>query len=272
MKIKIQNDEHRTPPRSRLRSESRETFKYEVGTRILTLASIFIAATFFIVVPSLFFNLTESQQQILNVSVVAITLFLAFLADSIQTTLNTKNTHDLISRSHDQILETIEGYSSITAFGSQTAFEQHLHSRISSAIEVKNTFISFRTASGNPNALDPSAIASYKKFFEAPSSGITRTWVDIVSFNEVYGPRYETLKKEMHPEKHTRHVLRVIRHNIPTLNFTIIYYDSFSQRSEVVFGWMHSDISTHHKLFRSTDPNIIEMFEMLFTHISQVRR
>ncbi|RVV97925.1 hypothetical protein EKE94_10670 [Mesobaculum littorinae] len=261
------------PPRSALKPQSGKIFAFELAARIFVLLSIFLAAAYFIIQPEELFGISSEDRQAYNLGVLALTLLLTFIADNIASSISGWVSRNSMTESHDQIMAAIEGRSDVTAFGSQAAFERHIENRISLAIEVRNTFVSFRTASGNPNAKDQAALKCYKAFFEAEAAGTTRTWIDIVSYNEVFGPRFLELNKSdfMKPKASARHVLRVIRHNIPTLNFTLIYYDSFSQRSEVVFGWMHSDVTTHHKLFRSVDPNIIEMFERLFNLLSQYK-
>lgn len=260
----------KNPPQSALKPSFYKIFQYEMIARILVLMSIFVAAAYFIIKPEELFGLSNEDSQDYTLVVLALTLLLTFIADSIASSISGWVSRNSMAESHDQIMAAIEGRSDVMAFGSQAAFERHIESRISLAIEVRNTFVSFRTASGNPNASEEAALKCYKAFFEAEAASTTRTWIDIVSYNEVFGPRFSELNRRevMTPKLSARHVLRVIRHNIPTLNFTLIYYDLFSQRSEVVFGWMHSDVTTHHKLFRSVDPNIIQMFERLFDLMS----
>lgn len=58
---------------------------------------------------------------------------------------------------------------------------------------------------------------------------------------------------------------------MPVLNFSIFYYATAYDEREVVFGWLHSDIASNRRLFRSKDPHIVGIFEDFFNLLSQYR-
>ncbi len=261
------------PPKSDLQKQSNLTFNRELVARILAMVGIWTVATFLIIDPVDLFSFDEERGRRFELGIVMVTLLLSLMADQILAAIGFRNTRSAFAQSHDEILAAIEGSSQVQAFGTQTAFEQHILNRVASAVEVKNTFVGYKSARGNPAAEDPNSIECYARFFDsAGASSKPKRWVDIVSYNEFFGPRYVLLANRLKRlDGSARHVARVIRHNIPLLNFTIFYYDSFVEEREVVFGWLHSDVSHNRRLFRSTDPALIDMFEDVFTLLSQYR-
>lgn len=263
----------KTPPKSSLGTKSDTLFKSEIWARVLTMVGLWVAAVFLLLNSSNIFGLDREIDPTLDLVIVIATLLFSLIADQILTAEFGRRSRAGVSESHDLIMSAIEGSSQVQTFSNQSAFENHILNRVSSAIEVRNTFVSYKTANGNPNAKDPANLECYRRFFHSEKR-ITgpRRWVDIVSYNEFFGPRYEDLKDILKGNTSSvRHVVRVIRHNIPMLNFTIFYFDSFSDEREVVFGWLHSDVVQNRRLFRSNDPAIIDMFEDFFNLISQYR-
>lgn len=261
------------PPKSDFQRQSNTTFEKELWARISVMVGLWTVATFLLLDPVDLFSFDEGFERQFELGVVVATLLLSLMADQILAAIGFRNTRHAFAQSHDEILAAIEGSSQVQAFGTQMAFEQHILNRVASAVEVKNTFVGYKSARGNPAAEDPNSIECYAKFFEATgTSPKPKRWVDIVSYNEFFGPRYQTLGDRLGKlGGNARHIARVIRHNIPLLNFTIFYYDSFVEEREVVFGWLHSDVSHNRRLFRSTDSALIDMFEDVFTLLSQYR-
>lgn len=262
------------PPKSNFRNKSRKLLTQELIGRALGLLSIWLAIGVALLDSEKYFNVTPEAKDNFNLVVVVLGVLLSLMVDQIATAYYAKGTRDDFAASHDEILTAIEWSSELQSFSHQRAFEEHILTRISSATEVKNTFIGFKSANGNAGALNPEAIRCYKRFFSDPASGSTpKVWTDIVSYNEVFGPRYDELKQVLknHVVGPRRHIIRTVKHNIPLLNFAIFYFDSHDDGQEVVFGWLHSDISSNRRLFRSKDPDLIKLFEDFFVLLSQYR-
>jgi len=263
------------PPKSKFSIGSSATFIAELSARIIVFLGIWVVAAYLVIDPWGQIDVSDRFKATFDLAVVILTILLSLIADQILTSVYGKRARDEISESHDLIISAIEGTSQVQTFGNQSAFEQHILHRVASAVEVKNTFVSYKVANGNPNALDEANLECYRRFFASGNEKRIlgpRRWTDIVGYNEFFGPRYEELQKILpRDQAQTRHIVRVIRHNMPVLNFTIFYFDSFSDEREVVFGWLHSDIVSSRRLFRSNNSNVIDMFEDFYNLISQYK-
>ncbi|MCZ4272165.1 hypothetical protein [Maritalea porphyrae] len=261
------------PPSSSLIVQSDRSHKAELATRSISLLLVLISLIAFIFNKDGLAQALQIEKTTLELGVIMISLLGALFIDQITTSFFHKSSQDRVIESHDQIMAAIQSSSTLQCFTSDNAFYNHIEQRVKHATEVRNTFVGYKTASGNPNALDEASLDSYISFLTSDEkSSKAKVWTDIVAYNEFFGKRYENIKILLNgKETSARHFARVIRHNIPVLNFTIFDFDSYGNDREVVFGWLHSDNFRNRRLFRSNDPNIIELFESYFSLLSLYR-
>ncbi|MEO1476468.1 MAG: hypothetical protein AAFS13_08805, partial [Pseudomonadota bacterium] len=135
--------------------------------------------------------------------------------------------------------------------------------KLRSASHVSNTFVSFGKIDVSRDAGDDSVINLYKEFAE--SGG--KSWIDIVSPLEFFSGRFESIaisSETLAKNPDFQHIVRIVRHSIPVLNFGILYYDDKDKDDEVIFGWLYSDQVQRRRIFRSSDETVVQLFEDYF--------
>lgn len=139
---------------------------------------------------------------------------------------------------------------------------EYIKTRLDTAIQIKNTFISFRDSSPNTEARNRRIISLYETFFK---SGGTH-WHDIVSIEEMFGSRY-SLMDSISVNSGSFEV-SLIRHNIPVVNFCIISHRN-ARKDEVLFGWLYRDDKDAQNIYLSNDENIVRTFKRYFEMLHQ---
>ncbi len=131
--------------------------------------------------------------------------------------------------------------------------------QISSARTVKNTFVNLGGAPSAQSSTEQAILAAYGSFFEANPAN---RWHDVVSINEFYGFRHLQISpKATGKNQHQIHVLGV---NTPIMNFIIIEPWGVHEVTEVYFGWLYGAMNGSHTIFKSRNPEIVDLFDNYF--------
>lgn len=167
------------------------------------------------------------------------------------------NQYDAIE-AYSDVIETVSKSFNLRRVNADKFISGYLAERMSNAVHVKNTFIGSGHPTNSIEAVDPSILSLYHSFFQNKG----KTWLDAISVNELSGPRFKQISNKGF--KGGRHVLQLVRHNIPVLNFTIIEYDDDNYTKELIFGWQYSTTSNNRYLYHTTEPHLISLFEGYF--------
>lgn len=147
--------------------------------------------------------------------------------------------------------------SSVQYVGTPDISVKILENEIGAASIVKNTFVNIGGIS-NPRS---SYNEKIRRIYETALSGEgTRVWKDIVSVNELFDPRYTSISPK---GKSAKLHIGVLKHNIPIINFTICEYQN-QNRTDVYFGWLYSNPSRSIRIYRTSEPKIVSMFNDYF--------
>lgn len=199
-----------------------------------------------------------------DVAIGILLILLSLFVDQLLTTYTSAGQRDALANVQEQIIHAIDRNFSLEVMSGSDAVER-LAQRIVNAVEVKNTFVGYQSGSSDAAAINKNAIDVYLEFF----GGRGELWTDLVGFKELHGRRFRSLYTSIRNKKIGRlseasHVVRILRHNIPVLNFTIIYYTGYSPEREVIFGWLHGSSVHGRGLYRSTQPMVIDLFESYY--------
>jgi hypothetical protein len=96
-------------------------------------------------------------------------------------------------------------------------------------------------------------------------------WWDVVSINELFSDRFERIKVNEKRHKERIHEIVVLRHSVPFINFMIFVFPN-NRASEVVFGWTEGRFERPGNIFRSANPQIVDLFEGIFRNLWNRKR
>lgn len=123
------------------------------------------------------------------------------------------------------------------------------------ADRVQNTFVTFQDAPEYEEAVAP----VYEHFFRTNRNGI---WQDLISYPEVFSKRFEMpLTDDL---VGTRHHVRILRHNVPLINFMIIYKDE--EPVSAYIGWVH-EVDSRSPIFATRDRALARLFRRHFVRL-----
>ncbi|MBO9399161.1 hypothetical protein J7400_21000 [Shimia sp. R9_2] len=124
------------------------------------------------------------------------------------------------------------------------------------ARKVQNTFVGLRAGSEQE---DTRIISTYKGWLRRAD---TELWEDLISIREYYSGRFRKIKVRNYHLG--RHRIFVLKDGVTPLNF-IIQRDMADGSADVVyFGWIPNLEREKTRIFKSTDPNLIQMFSDYF--------
>jgi len=123
---------------------------------------------------------------------------------------------------------------------------------VSAATEVQNTLVGVPHIS----AYEGQVKKIYEAFFKGSDDG---QWLDLASYKEAFSGRFGI--KMRGSLVGDRHIARILRHNVPLINFTIIRSD---HATKVYFGWVFTGVKSDSPVFYSEDPDLTAMFGSYF--------
>ena len=177
------------------------------------------------------------------------------IIDQMESNLAHRNTDERFRRLH----RSIDQASGIQIFKDDEELQSHLIRRLSVAKKVKNTFISFGQLGDDFDADSDQVIARYRAFFE--NSGAE--WTDVVGIGDFFGPRFARLRKEICSG--SSHVVQVVRHTAPVMNFCLISSSDDDNFEEVVVTGFRTSNTVHNSAFYSAKPEVVRLFASYFS-------
>lgn len=181
-----------------------------------------------------------------------------FLVDRIISTNRRMNDNKEVMDSYEKIIKSVSNSFSVEKISGKKRIDEIIQGKISQAITVRNTFLGTKSSIYAESHSGKSVVEFYKNFFD----GNGMKWIDIVGVPELYGGRFEKLKKPKRED--SSHYIIVSKNVAPIINFIIIQYDDLEANSDVFFGWQYSELASDYTVFKSSDPKIIELFSEYF--------
>ncbi len=215
---------------------------------------IIVAALFFVITVD-----TIEQIQFIDPIVIAfLSLLAGLLVDRLNQSATSMRDMELTFDRYINVIENIDASFNIQKISRQSVVRSYFLERIPLAIMVRNTFIGSGYPVSDEEAAGKDIVDFYEKFFENKGG----KWIDAVGMNELSGPRFKALKRPK--RESSRHMIFLMRHSMPVINFTLIKYEDKSFPQEVIFGWQYAEANSSDFLFKSDDQEIIEAFSDYF--------
>jgi|CXWL01.1.fsa_nt_gi hypothetical protein len=181
-------------------------------------------------------------------------LLVGLVADRIATTANLRRSEVEHGLALAEITNAIAA-ETIQRVGSGNEVLIHLNESIKKASYVRNTFLNVGGAHGHDEEERISQM--YVDFLTRANAEV---WQDIISANELFEFRHTTLSIDKPKAKHS---IAVLRHSMPIINFVLLE-NRATNFHEVYFGWIFDTNRTSTMIYKSTHPDVIDVFEKYF--------
>ncbi len=160
----------------------------------------------------------------------------------------------------------------IQRVGSGDEVLPQLEESVSKASHVRNTFLNVGGAPEGGSSQEARILQIYEKFLLSAKSEI---WRDIISVNELFNFRHLHLfsqrakaaanpqSKAIFPKLPAVHNIAILRRSMPIINFIVLENKTTNFR-EVYFGWIFDASRTSTMIYKSTNPDVIDVFDKYF--------
>jgi hypothetical protein len=172
--------------------------------------------------------------------------------------------HNEFDKTKKSLEESIRSRRDFVNEGDAAAAMKKIKERFSRAIQISNVYMPY---ADRPNIYyhltDDSRVANINQFLRRP--GVQR-YTEIIS-RDAYLERSEEYKAKI-VDPFRRFDMRVTNRVFPSLNFIIFEYAD--PECEVLFGWGGYANQSTSKVYSTTEPDVVHMFQDIFATLSGV--
>lgn len=204
---------------------------------------------------AIYFNIEQTKGALISI-VSALVVFI--ISQAHERYITNKERKDIIAR-FDELRKELNLGIVIFKFENSNELISYLSDRISTIASIKNTYIDPNNdslISGNEENL---VRQIYKNFL----TNFDGRWTDVVGVKNFKS--YEERIKKLGISKSVNLKLFVTKKYSATINFIIITYKN--EKKEVIFGWMGTANDVHRGYFRSSNDEIVSLFEGYFDNL-----
>lgn len=143
----------------------------------------------------------------------------------------------------------------LTEIGDAVESLKSIRFEMQNADMVRNTFVTFKDS----DVYEDEAEAVYAEYFQ---NNRERHWEDLISYPEVFSQRFKM--KLTDDVVGTRHHVRILRHNVPLINFMILYKND--EPISAYIGWIHAE-RARGPIFATRDKKLTRLLDRHFERL-----